>query len=209
MTSPLWAPSRARVAATRLRAFAAKVGCAGDYAVLHRWSIEHSDAFWSAVWDFCGIVGDRPGPVAMGLERMRPPSPQGPRWFPEARLNFAENLLRPLGSAPAVIALREGGERRELDRPALAALAARVAAALDQAGVLPGDRVAAYVPNIPEAVAAMLGTASIGAIWSSCSPDFGVAGVVDRFGQIAPRVLLTVDGYRYAGKEIDLRERIA
>ena len=209
MTSPLWSPSPARAAATRLRAFARSVGAHGDYAALHRWSIDQPEELWSAVWRFCGVVGDRPGPVAQGLERMGPPAAQGPRWFPEARLNFAENLLRPLGDGPAIIALREGGERRELARPALATLAARVAAALRDAGVRPGDRVAAYVPNIPEAIAAMLGAASIGAIWSSCSPDFGVAGVVDRFGQIAPRLLLAVDGYRYAGKEIDLRERIA
>ena len=208
MTSPLWSPSPARAAATRLRAFARSVGAHGDYPALHRWSIDHSTEFWSAVWRFCGVIGDRPGPVAFGLEHMGPPTAQGPRWFPEARLNFAENLLRPLGDGPAIIALREGGERRELARPALATLAARVAAALRDAGVRPGDRVAAYVPNIPEAIAAMLGAASIGAIWSSCSPDFGVAGVVDRFGQIAPRLLLAVDGYRYAGKEIDLRERI-
>ncbi|HET9708643.1 MAG TPA: acetoacetate--CoA ligase [Gemmatimonadales bacterium] len=209
MTAPLWAPSRARAAATRLHAFARMAGGGREYPALHRWSIERPEEFWSAVWDFCGVVGDRPGPVALGLQYMGPPSPRGPRWFPEARLNFAENLLRPQGDGPAVIALREGGERRELSRPALAALAARVAAALHDAGVRPGDRVAAYVPNIPEAIAAMLGAASIGAIWSSCSPDFGVAGVVDRFGQIAPRLLLAVDGYRYGGKEIDLRPRIA
>ena len=209
MTAPLWAPSRARAAATRLHAFAMSAGGGREFAALHRWSIERPEEFWSAVWDFCGIVGERPGPAAMGLEHMGPPTAQGPRWFPESRLNFAENLLRPLGDGPAIIALREAGERRELSRPAVAALAARVAAALRHAGVRPGDRVAAYVPNIPEAIAAMLGAASIGAIWSSCSPDFGVAGVVDRFGQIAPRLLLAVDGYRYGGKEIDLRQRIA
>ena len=209
MTSPLWAPSPERAAATRLHAFAGLVGGGRDYASLHRWSIERPEEFWSAVWRFCGIVGDLSGPAGVGLDRMAPPAPQGPRWFPDARLNFAENLLRPLGPGLAVIALREGGGRRELSRPALQALAARVAAALRAAGVAPGDRVAAYLPNIPESIAGMLGAASIGAIWSSCSPDFGVAGVVDRFGQIAPRVLLAVDGYRYAGKTIDLRERIA
>ncbi len=209
MTSPLWTPSPERAAATRLHAFARTVGHSGDYATLHRWSIERPEEFWSAVWRFCGVVGDSGGPVAVGLDQMRPPQAEGPRWFPKARLNFAENLLRPVGSGPAVVALREGGARRELSRPALAALAARVASALSAAGVKPGDRVAAYLPNIPESIAGMLGAASIGAIWSSCSPDFGVAGVVDRFGQIAPRVLLAVDGYRYAGKAIDLRERIA
>src|SRR6266851_8816019 len=209
MTSPLWAPSPERAAATRLHAFAGLVGGGRDYPSLHRWSVDRPEEFWSAVWRFCGIVGDLSGPAGVGLDRMAPPTPQGPRWFPGARLNFAENLLRPLGTGPAVIALREGGDRRELSRPALRVLAARVAAALSAAGVAPGDRVAAYLPNIPESIAAMLGAASIGAIWSSCSPDFGVAGVVDRFGQIGPRVLFAVDGYRYAGKTIDLRERIA
>src|SRR5512142_1382194 len=104
MTSPLWAPSPARAAATRLRAFARTAGGGRDYASLHRWSIERPEEFWSAVWDFCGVVGDRPGPVAVGLERMGPPTPRGPRWFPEAHLNFAENLLRPGGDGPAIIA---------------------------------------------------------------------------------------------------------
>jgi len=208
MTSPLWSPSPARAAATRLRAFAEVVGAPHEYAALHRWSIDRPEEFWAALWRFAGVVGDRSGPVGVGLDRMGPPGVDGPRWFPDARLNFAENLLRP-GPGPAVIALREGGERREVDRPALARLAARVASALRRAGVQPGDRVAAYLPNTLEAVAGMLGAASIGAIWSSCSPDFGVAGVVDRFGQIAPTVLLAVDGYRYAGKAIDLRARLA
>jgi acetoacetyl-CoA synthetase len=147
MTSPLWSPSPARAAATRLRAFARSVGAHGDYAALHRWSIDHPTEFWSAVWQFCEVIGDRPGPVAFGLEHMGPPTAQGPRWFPEARLNFAENLLRPLGDGPALIALREGGERRELDRPALAALAGRVAAALRHAGVRPGRRVRPQHPR--------------------------------------------------------------
>lgn len=207
LTSPLWSPSPARAAATRLRAFAELVGAPHEYALLHRWSIERPEEFWNAVWRFAGVVGDRSGPVAVGLDRMGPPDSRGPRWFPDARLNFAENLLRPF-PGPAVIALREGGDRREVDRPTLAKLAARVASALRGAGVKPGDRVAAYLPNTLEAVAGMLGAASIGAVWSSCSPDFGVAGVVDRFGQIAPTVLLAVDGYRYAGKAIDLRERL-
>src|SRR5207245_1554314 len=159
----------------------------GDYRSLYRWSITSPDRFWPAVWRFCGVIaaeqtGREPWEaVGVGLDRMAPPDPaKGPRWFPGARLNFAEDLLR-----------------------------RRVAAALEAAGVRPGDRVAAFMPNVPETVIAMLAATSLGAVWSSCSPDFGVAGVVDRFGQIAPRILFCADGYRYASKEIDCLERVA
>jgi acetoacetyl-CoA synthetase len=139
---------------------------------------------------------------------MGPPGPHGPEWFPEVTLNFAENLLRRRDDAPALIARSEGGPRREFTFAELAHAASRVAAALRAAGVGPGDRVAGFLPNIPEAVIAMLGAAWVGATWTSCSPDFGVKGVLDRFGQVRPRVLLCADGYRYAGKELDCLARV-
>src|SRR5687767_2196346 len=147
--------------------------------------------------------------VVVGLERMAPPDPDvGPRWFTGARLNFAENLLRHEGDATAIVAWGERGRQRVLSFDELRAEVARVAAALRGMGIVPGDRIAGFLPNVPEAVIAMLAAASVGAIWSSCSPDFGVKGVLDRFGQIEPRVLFCADGYRYAGREIDCLERV-
>src|SRR2546426_4904213 len=132
-----------------------------------------------------------------------------PIWFPGARLNFAENLLRQGDAHPALVARNESGARRELSYRALHEATARVATALRAAGIRSGDRVAGFLPNIPETVIAMLAATSLGAIWSSCSPDFGTAGVVDRFGQIAPRILFCADGCRYGGKEIDCLGRVA
>jgi acetoacetyl-CoA synthetase len=144
------------------------------------------------------------GPVLVDAQRM-----PGARWFPEARLNFAENLLRRRDAAPALIAWAEGRPRREISHAELARDVSRLAQALAAWGVGPGDRVAGFLPNLPEAVVAMLATASLGAIWSSCSPDFGTRGVVDRFGQITPKVLFAADGYGYAGKRFDSLARVA
>ncbi len=181
----------------------------------HEWSCANPEAFWAAVWRFTAIVSDeRAGrdpwdQVLHGFNRMAPPDAElGPLWFRGARLNFAENLLRAGGDSPAIIFRDERGVRRELSRDSLASEVARVAGALRAAGVRAGDRVAGFLPNIPEAVVAMLAAASCGAVWSSCSPDFGTAGVLDRFGQIEPRVLFVADGYRYNGKEIDSLERV-
>ena len=167
------------------------------------------------LWRFTDVIAD-PGrgaepwdSVVEGYERMAPPEPGlGPRWFRGTRLNFAENLLREASSGTAVIFRDESGDRRTLDHVALRSEVARIAGALRAAGIRPGDRVAGFLPNIPEAVIAMLGTAACGAVWSSCSPDFGAAGVLDRFGQIEPRVLFVADGYRYAGKEIASLDRV-
>jgi acetoacetyl-CoA synthetase len=146
--------------------------------------------------------------VVVGLDRMAPPDPiRGPRWFPGARLNFAENLLRYDDSRPAIVFWNERGPQRSLTFRELHAQVAATAAALRAHGVGVGDRVAGFLPNLPETIVAMLATTSVGAIWSSCSPDFGTNGVLDRFGQIRPRVLFCADGYRYAGKEIDLLAR--
>jgi acetoacetyl-CoA synthetase len=173
------------------------------------------EEFWAAVWRFCGVrAAERPGQepwdaVGIGLDRIAPPDPiAGPSWFPGARLNFAENLLRYRDDRPALICWNESGRQRELSYAQLHRETARVAAALRAHGLRPGDRVAGFLPNLPETVIAMLAATSLGAIWSSCSPDFGVTGVVDRFGQIAPRILFCADGYRYAGQEIDCLERV-
>ncbi|MBA3258907.1 MAG: acetoacetate--CoA ligase [Gemmatimonadales bacterium] len=186
-----------------------------DFSSLYRWSVERPEAFWPEVWEFCGVVAEeRAGEppwenVVLGLDRMAPPDPElGPRWFTGARLNFAENLLRYADEREALVFWNERGRQRALSYAELGREVAAAAGALRAHGVGAGDRVAGFLPNIPEAVIAMLAAASIGAIWSSCSPDFGAGGVLDRFGQIRPRILFAVDGYRYAGKEIDSLERV-
>ncbi len=223
--TPLWTPTREQIEQAQVTAFAravladpandAPMEVAHDHAALWRWSVAHPERFWPAVWRFAGVVADaREGgsawdAVVRGLERMAPPDASlGPRWFTGARLNFAENLLRHRGSAPAIVSWDERGRRASLTRDDVARGAARMAAALRAMGVGPGDRVVGFLPNIPEAIIAMLGAASVGAVWSSCSPDFGAKGVLDRFGQIAPKVLIVADGYRYAGKRIDCGPRV-
>jgi acetoacetyl-CoA synthetase len=175
-----------------------------DYDALWRWSVEQRAAFWSALWDFCGVIGERPGAVLENGAAM-----PGARWFPRARLNFAENLLQRPDARDAILFRGEDGERRVIDRATLHAEAGRLAAALLKLGVCPGDRVAALLPNIPEAVTGMLAASWIGATWSSCSPDFGVQGILDRFEQIEPKVLIAADGYRFKGRVIDLRDKVA
>jgi len=202
-SSELWRPSPERMAAARLSAFMAEVNrrwqadCS-DYAGLWRWSVAQPESFWTTVWDHCGVLGDR-GPLVLANRDRMP----GAQWFPQATVNYAENLLRRCDDSDALVFWGEDKVRRRLSRRQLCAEVARCARALQAAGLGPGDRVAAYLPNMPEAVIAMLATASLGAIWSSASPDFGVQGVLDRFGQIAPKVLLCVDGYWYNGKAID------
>ena len=220
---PLWTPDSERVARANLTAFIQHIrenqpaGAEGvsDFPSLWHWSVTHPDAFWPEVWRFCNVVADeRPGQepwdaVAVGLGRMAPPDPKlGPRWFTGARLNFAENLLRYSDDHPALVFWNEQGRQRELSYAELNREVARVAAALAAEGVVAGDRVAGLLPNLPEAMIAMLATTSLGAIWSSCSPDFGANGVLDRFGQIQPKVLFCADGYRYSGKEIDSLPRV-
>ncbi len=186
-----------------------------DCASLYRWSVARPDAFWPEVWAFCGVVAEeRPGrtpwdEVAVGLERMAPPDQAlGPRWFTGAELNFSENLLRFGDDREALVFWNEAGRQRGLTYRELNEAVAGAAAALREHGIGPGDRVAGFLPNMPETVVAMLAAASLGAIWSSCSPDFGANGVLDRFGQIEPRVLVCADGYRYAGKAIDSLQRV-
>jgi acetoacetyl-CoA synthetase len=221
--TPLWTPDPARIARANLTAFIRHVHqqqpagaeSVRDFGSLYRWSVERPDAFWPEVWRFCGVIADeRPGrdpwdSGVVGLERMAPPDPKlGPRWFPGARLNFAENLLRYDDDRAALVFWNEQGRQREVSYRELNQQVGSVAAALAAEGVAAGDRVAGFMPNLPETVIAMLGAASLGAIWSSCSPDFGANGVLDRFGQIQPKVFFCADGYRYAGKEIDSLPRV-
>lgn len=164
---------------------------------LWEWSVDESEAFWTAVWDFCEVRAATRGETVLEHGDRMP----GARWFPDARLNFARNLLRRRDiDRPAVIAWGEKKVRRELSWDEVWRSTARLAHALAARGVRPGDRVAGLLPNIPEAVIGMLAASSIGAVWSSCSPDFGAAGVLDRFGQIEPKVLISCDGYYYGGK---------
>ncbi len=209
MSHPIWTPSLARVARSNLTAFtrflADRAGREfSGYGELHRFSVEQKAPFWEAVWDFCDVQGDRGERGAVDLELM-----PGARFFPDARLNFAENVLRRDDDTPAIIAATEHGPARTVTWAELRRGVRRVAAALAAEGVRPGDRVAGVVANVPEAIIAALGTAAIGALWSSCSPDFGVDGIVDRFGQIEPAVLFAVDGYHYGGKRIPCESKVA
>jgi acetoacetyl-CoA synthetase len=202
---PIWTPSPKRAAAANLARFMACVNARqglrmADYGDLYQWSIEKSAQFWTEVARFADVRAsfDKDEPV---IEN--PHALPGARFFPGARLNFAENLLRYRDAHPALISRNERGARSELSYRQLYAEVARVAAGLKSAGVVAGDRVAAFMPNAAETAIAMLATASIGAIWSSCSPDFGLGAVVDRFGQISPKVLFAADGYFYGGKSLD------
>jgi acetoacetyl-CoA synthetase len=202
--SELWRPSPARVADANLTRFIRCVNARhglrlGDYSELYAWSLCSPEVFWPELARFADVRADwGTGAVIENATRM-----PGARFFPAAQLNFAANLLRFDDEQPALVFRNERGARRTLSYRALRAEVARVAAGLESAGVVAGDRVAGFLPNLPETVIAMLATASLGAIWSSCSPDFGVPGVLDRFGQITPKVLFTADGYFYAGKRID------
>ena len=205
---PLWTPSALRIAdanLTRFIAFVRDRGAeVGNYDALWAWSVAEPAAFWEALVDFTGVLADRAvAPVLQDGHRM-----PGARWFPGMRLNFAENLLRRSGAGPAIVFRNEIGLRREWSWEALRSEVGRLAAGLREAGVGPGDRVAGFMPNLPETVAAMLAAASVGATWSSCSPDFGTEGVLDRFGQIGPKVLFTADGYFYGGKTHDSLARM-
>ena len=209
MSDVLWQPDDERTSQSNLRRFCAHVAdlgepALGDYASTHNWSVTEPEAFWAAVWSFGGVIGERgSGRVLIDADKM-----PGARWFPDAQLNFAENLLRRRDDKIAFVFQGEHEQRREMTYAALGALVARLTRVLKDAGVGPGDRVGGYLPNMPETTAAMLATVAIGATWSSCSPDFGVQGVVDRFGQIEPKVLFTADGYFYNGRELDCLDKV-
>ena len=208
-TRPLWTPDAERIGKAPLTAFlrlaekAAARSFAG-YADLHRWSIEDRAAFWNLVWDFCEVRGEKGERVLADGDRM-----PGAAFFPDARLNFAQNLLRRHGGGDALVFRGEDKVERRMSWDELHALVSRLQQLFLSFGITTGDRVAAMMPNMPETIAAMLAAASIGAVWSSCSPDFGEQGVLDRFGQIEPVLFIAPDGYWYNGKPIDVAAKVA
>ena len=206
--APLWSPSAARVADAIITSFMAAASARwgrplADYSTLHRWSIDHPGEFWRSIWEFCGVIGV-PGDVTVAGTGML-----GTRWFPQASLNFAENLLRQSDVSDALVFWGENKVKRRLSRRELYEGVASLAAAMRAEGVTAGDRVAAYMPNMPETTMVFLAAASIGAVFTSASPDFGIQGVLDRFGQIGPKLLFAADGYYYNGKSIDSLGRVA
>lgn len=203
MTSALWQPTSDQATVTQMMALARANGF-DDVDALRRFAVEQPAQFWQQVWDLGGIKASRLADEIL-LDAHKMP---GARWFHGAELNFAQNLLRRDDTTPALIAYREDGERFELSWADLQTATRQLAAALQADGVGVGDRVAGLMPNGEQAIIAMLATASLGAIWSSASPDFGTSGVLDRFGQIEPKILITVDGYRYNGKAIDIRPKV-
>ena len=200
MDEPLWAPSGERVERANLTRF----GQGRSYRELYEQSIRDPLGFWRRMWDFGGVLGSMGSSVAVDMDRM-----PGARFFPDATLNFAENCLRANGDEPAILFASETAPVRAISSSQLRSEVAACAAAMRACGIRPGDRVAAYLPNVPQAIVAVLAAAAIGAVWSSCSPDFGVQGVLDRFGQIEPRLLIAAGEYSYGGKRFDQRGKIA
>jgi acetoacetyl-CoA synthetase len=207
-TVPLWTPSAQQIADAPITHFMAEAAKASGMAIesydaLHAWSISDREGFWSLVWDHCGVVGHKGERVLINGDKM-----PGASFFPDARLNFAENLLRFDGDGDAVVFRGEDKVKRRLSWNELRALVSKLQQLFRAQGVKAGDRIAAMMPNMPETLACMLAATSLGAIWSSCSPDFGEQGVLDRFGQIEPVLFIAPDGYWYAGKRIEVGEKI-
>jgi acetoacetyl-CoA synthetase len=195
----LWKPSPERIERATINRFARAVGREGPYDELWRWSVSDLEGFWAAVWDFFDVQASQPYERVLGRREM-----PGAQWFPGARLSYAEHFFRDRDDD--AVAIRHASELRELSEWTWGELrdqTARIATGLRRLGVGPGDRVAAYMPNVPETIAAFLASASIGAVWSSAAPEFGARSVIDRFAQIEPKVLLGVDGYRYGGRDFD------
>jgi acetoacetyl-CoA synthetase len=210
MSQLLWQPSQTRIQSSNMYRFMARIndryGTAfDDYDGLYQWSVDHIPEFWQEMWQVADIKASAPYTQVVDDAARMP----GAKWFDGARLNFAENLLRYRDARPALVFRGEDRVRRTLTYAQLYDQVARVAKALRDAGIQPGDRVAGFVPNFPESIIAMLAATSIGAAWSSCSPDFGIKGVLDRFGQIQPKVIFTADGYFFKGKPLDSLTRIA
>ena len=205
---PLWTPSQASIDAANMTHLIAQVNrnhalSISDYHELYQWSLDEKEQFWSELWDFCGIIGDKGERILVGGDHI-----ETAQWFPEARLNFAENLLRRKDDKTAIFFRAEDQVEYSLSYRELYQQVASVAAWLKARDLQPGDRVAAYLPNMPEAVVAMLAATSLGAVWTSTSPDFGEDSVIDRFGQTEPRFLFTADGYFYNGKKHPLADKV-
>jgi acetoacetyl-CoA synthetase len=210
MNEPLWTPSTARVLQSTLGAFAHWLGSRTGKALpayqdLYRYSVNTPADFWSSLWDFTGVIGQKGEPPYL----VEADTMAAARFFPNAQLNFAENLLNARRPGPAIVFWGEDKVKRRLTSDELSLEVGRAQQALSEAGVTILDRVAAMLPNMPESIVGVLAAAGLGAVWSSCSPDFGVAGVLDRFGQIEPKVLLACDGYYYNGKAIDISDKLA
>jgi len=210
MSTPLWTPSSERIQSTRMYHFMQAMNQQhnlkmGHYDDLYRWSVDQHETFWNSFWDYSGIIASNKGDQVL-LDGDKMP---GATWFPQARLNFAENLLRYRDDRPALVFRGETDYRTELSYAQLYTRVAQLASALRKLGITKGDRVSGFMPNIADTVVAMLATTSIGAVWSSCSPDFGINGVIDRFGQVKPKVMFTADGYRYNGKVLSSIERVS
>ncbi|WP_419942411.1 acetoacetate--CoA ligase [Candidatus Palauibacter sp.] len=208
MNGPLWTPDPIFAASTNMAHFTRfaneRRGAGADSPrALWRWSIREPEAFWNAVWDFCGVIGDRGERAVVDFDRL-----PGARWYPDARLNYAENLLLRRDDTPALMFRAEDRVRRDLTWAQLYDTTSRLAQALGALGLGPGDRVAGYVPNLPESIVYMLASASLGATISTASPDFGAQGVFDRFGQVEPRVLLAADGYFWQGRRYSSLDRL-
>ena len=209
MNDPHWRPSPEEIERAQITGFARRAAedsgrDLDSYSKLHAWSVECRGDFWRQVWRDCGVVGEVGERTLLDGDAL-----PGARWFPDARLNFAENLLTRRDDGTALVSLDESGHRETLSFEELAHTVGRTAAALRAAGVVRGDRVAGYLPNTTEAVIAMLASATLGAVWSSCSPDFAPESVIDRFGQIEPKLLFSTAGYHYGGRHFDSRPRLA
>jgi len=204
----MWQPGAERVAAANLTAFARLAGSfannAADYAQLHRWSVEKPEEFWSLLWDFAAVRGEKGQRILIDGDKM-----PGAQWFPEARLNYAQNLLRRRDEGTALVFRGEEKVLRRMTYGELYLRVARLAAAMKAEGIVADDVVAAYMPNLPETLITLLAASSIGAVFTSASPDFGVQGVLDRFGQVAPKLLFVADGYFYNGKMLDSLDKVA
>ena len=206
--SPLWQPTADAIQRTRMHDFMCYISSReqqqlSDYQQLHAWSVQHSERFWLAIWDYFAVLGQRGDNIVSNRQKM-----PGAQWFADSQLNFAENLLRYRDDRLALIFRGEDGSRQQLSYAELYTEVAACAQAMRNHGVVSGDRVAAMLPNCIETIIAMLAASSIGAIWSSCSPDFGVQGVLDRFGQIEPKLFITVEGYFYNGKVLDISDKV-
>jgi acetoacetyl-CoA synthetase len=203
--TPLWTPTAERIERATVTRFARERGLPEDYGDLWQWSVDDIGRFWAAVWEFFDVQADGDPDPVLGKREM-----PGAEWFPNTKLNYAEHIFR--GKEDDALAIQHSSELRELASWTWGDLrreTARIRAGLVERGVGHGDRVAAYLPNIPETIAALLATASLGAVWSSAAPEFGVRSVVDRFQQIEPKVLLAIDGYRYGGKDFDKSDAVA